>query len=333
VSGNPSLVLDGVRTESNGAGHFAISDTGSLAYITATGAGGPDGRLAWVSREGRQEEAALTPVLEQPEQLRLSPDGQQVALVVAGDVWVYDLAGRPPIRITRNGGQFPVWTTDGRYLLYTTTARRSVFRAPSDGGGADPQAISPEGVFVPFGWSEGGDVVAVHVNGPQRDVVRWSPDEPDVFEPVVRTGAYEGAFGVAVSPDGRLVAYASDRDGEQDIWVQDLPDASLLRRVSPDGGAEPVWDRSGSQLYYLENGRLMALAVDLSDGFGFSTPVGLFDTGRNTVTELSRSYDVAPDGRFLMISQVEDETVAPLPQIVLVLNWFEELRERVPVPW
>jgi len=256
-------------------------------------------------------------------------------------VWVYDVTGRPPVRLTTGGGGTPVWTPDGRNILYRVSGPLSVaFSLPADGTPVPPERVSPEGSFVVSGLSRGGDmVIALHLDGPQRHIVQWPIGEPGRVEPVVRTPAYEGAFGIDRSPDGRWLAYASDRDGSQEIFVQPYPGPGAARRVSPAGGQQPVWARAGEELYYLEGSRLMAVGVDGSAGFSFTAPEALFDIGPTTRGEGERGYDVAPDGRFLVARL--DPTLADAREalsalasssgIVLVQNWTEELKRLVPV--
>ena len=323
-------MLDGVRTESNGAVHFGFADNGFLVYITDAPHALESGRLIWVSRDGREQSPLATPELRTPEHVRLSPDGTRVALTVAGDVWVYDVAGRPPTRITTDGGSNALWTPEGRRILYTGSGG-GVVSLPSDGSGGEPVGASPRGDFRPRGWSrDGSGVVAVHYDGPQRHIVQWSLAAPFTLEPLVRTPAYEGAYGAAVSPDARWLAYASNRDGNQEIFVEPYPGPAAARRVSPGGGSEPVWARDGKELYYLEGPRLMAVTVDPGNSFSFSRPVPLFHHGLGRGAEGEFRYDVAADGRFLMIQPTQVGSALAAPQIVLVQNWFEELKRAVP---
>ena len=84
---------------------------------------------------------------------RLSPDERTLAAVVGGDLWSYDLGGRPPIRLTFSGGVHgPVFTKDGKRIIYETDTPASLFAVPSDGSGGMPETVSPPGHFHPHGW-------------------------------------------------------------------------------------------------------------------------------------------------------------------------------------
>ena len=138
-------------------------------------------------------------------------------------------------------------------------------------------------------------------------------------------------FDAALSPNGRWLAYVSNRTGQNEVWVQAYPDGVPVR-VSRSGGYEPRWSADGRELFYLQGNAMMAVAVQTEPALSFAAPVQLFSGPyRVQANPVLRTYDVARDGRFLMI-QLEataDPNGAPT-SIVVVQNWFEELRRRVP---
>ena len=148
--------------------------------------------------------------------------------------------------------------------------------------------------------------------------------EPQV---VVQTPYNDGGAGAALSPDGRWLAYASDQTGQQEIWLRPFVEPGAPSRVSPNGGLEPVWSRDGRELYYREGTRLMAVAVDATTALSFKTPTPLFES-RYRHPALLPTYDVTPDGRFVMIKAAESQPTTA--QIVIVSNWLEELKRLVP---
>ena len=146
----------GVNTAS---ANYGVSEEGTLVYIRSM----PDtrqGTLTWVTRDGR--ETPLTALaLDQPRNPRLSPDGKRLAVVVAENLWVYDVAGRPPIKLTSDGADYsPLWAPDGQRLVIDRgSASFNLFILPADGSGT-LQAVSPAGHFHPHGWSADGELVA-----------------------------------------------------------------------------------------------------------------------------------------------------------------------------
>ncbi len=105
-------------------------------------------------------------------------------------------------------------------------------------------------------------------------------------------------------------------------------------RISPNGGTEPVWSRDGRELFYLEGNKMMAVAVETEPAFRFQPAEELFEGGFVTYPIAFRIYDVAPDGRFVMIHPAgpEPQEAAAAAHMVVVLNWFEELQRLVPTP-
>ena len=133
-----------------------------------------------------------------------------------------------------------------------------------------------------------------------------------------------------ISPDGNWLAYRSNASGQFEVYVRPFPDVDSGRwRVSTEGGAKPLWAPDGRELFYLApGGRMMAVSVQTDATFGAGNPEILFE-GNYYFGGSGRHYDIAPDGqRFLMIKATDD---ASAPVIILVQNWLEELKRRVPV--
>jgi hypothetical protein len=287
----------------------------------------------WVSRDGREESARITDDVIAPQYPRLSPDGRRMSLIVAGDVWVYDLGGALPIRLT-SGARYssPIWTVDGRRLVMEGTGLpQRLWAIAADGSAQQPQPASAVGHFHPLAWSddERGVLAVQFIEGLSNiDIVRWQPGKPEEREPVVQTAAQDGLKGASVSPDGRWLAYTSDQSGRTEEWDRPYPGPGVPVRVSTNGGTEPVWSRTGHELYYLEGQRVMAVAVGPGVTFGFKPPAWLFDS-RYRIFGQPWSYDVSADGRFLMIKQTTEARTSP--QVVVVLNWHEELKRLVPL--
>jgi serine/threonine-protein kinase len=137
-----------------------------------------------------------------------------------------------------------------------------------------------------------------------------------------------------ISPDGRWVVSQSDESGRNEIYLRPFPDMNAARHlVSTDGGTRPVWARSGREFFYLAGGQgtatLMAVPIQTSPTLTVGKPIKLFE-GAYWAGLRGRTYDVSPDGqRFLMIKEA-GSTADAAPQIIIVENWFEELKQRVP---
>ena len=126
----------------------------------------------------------------------------------------------------------------------------------------------------------------------------------------------------------------SDQSGRNEIYVRPFPEVNGGRwQVSTGGGTQPLWARNGRELFYLtQAGRLMAVSIQQGRTFTFGNPQLVFDGQYVAPPEAGRSYDVSPDGqRFLMIKDARPTGEAPSPpQLIVVLDWFEELKRLVP---
>jgi len=153
-------------------------------------------------------------------------------------------------------------------------------------------------------------------------------------EPLVQTTAAE-LFG-ELSPDGHWLAYQSDEAGQNQIWVRPFPNVDGGHwQISTGGGITPVWARNGKDLFYLDNtNAVISVPIQTAPTFNAGTPTKLFD-GRYVGSPFWRTYDVSLDGqRFLMIKDnvARDQTSTPA-SIIVVLNWLEELKQRLPVKY
>ena len=136
----------------------------------------------------------------------------------------------------------------------------------------------------------------------------------------------------AVSPDGDWIAYESNRSGRDEIYIERFPDFGDRQPVSADGGQQPRWSPDGRELFYLgrQANRLMVVAVTTDTGLSVGTPETLVE-GQFFDFRGRSAYDVAPDGRLVIIRRgTETSGDDATPQITVVLNWQQELLERVP---
>ena len=121
------------------------------------------------------------------------------------------------------------------------------------------------------------------------------------------------------SPDGRWIAFTSDESGQSEVYVQPFPGPGPKRQISSGGGQEPAWSHSGQELFYRTLGRMSTVAVRENDGeLMAERPKPLFQGLFHYTPTFSRTYDVAPDGRFLMVAEPQPEH-APR-QVNVVLN-------------
>ena len=339
VMGDRVPVLQGVRQSTPGAVDYALSDEGTLVYVS--GGERQKGNLVWVDRTGMEQ--IITQEKRNYAMPRISPDGKRVAVSIFADdgsrnVWIYDLEQTLLSRLTfegnRNGTQ--IWTPDGKWITFDSDrdGTRHVFRRLADGSGpAEPLITTNPRAATPNSWSPDGSVFAFHMNdtGGMRDI--WIlPMEGDQEPRILITSPNTNCCAV-FSPDGKWLAYVSSEKGQVHVYVSPYPEPNVKWLVSgEEGGGEPVWSPDGSELYYRSRDKMMVVPFDTEPALRVGKPEELFE-GSYTVSATNpgflQYYDISSDGQqFLMIK--EEQTAAG--QINVVLNWFEELKRLVPTP-
>jgi serine/threonine protein kinase len=300
----------------------ALSNAGSLTYAPSDAG---TTRLVWVSRQGVEQ-----PITETPRRYqypRLAPDGRRTAVATAGDLWIQDIARATFTRLTSEqtvGNAFPVWTPDGTRVLFRTST--GMYSITGDGSGhlqAIDGAVSGD---MPCAVAPDGDTLAFMRQNAQtsRDIYVLSLAGRFRPRPVVNTPVYDG--GAQFSPDGHWMAYASDESGQMQVYVRPFPSPDRRWQVSTQGGTQPLWSRNGKEILYRVGNKMMVVDVSAELDLTLSHPRQLFEQ-RYVFQNISiANYDLSLDGQqFLM---VKDE--AGSGRLNVVLNWHEELKQRVP---
>jgi Tol biopolymer transport system component len=170
-------------------------------------------------------------------------------------------------------------------------------------------------------WSPDGKVFTFVDIGPTNRSEIWlltvAPERR--VRPLIQTPFNNVA--PRISPDGRWLAYVSDETGRKEVYVQPFPALGAKWQISTDGAGDLRWESHGRELYYRNGGKLMAVAIRTHPTFAAAAPRLLFSGS------YAGGYDVAPDGRFIMVER--GHSTASPTQITLVQNWFEELKRRV----
>lgn len=166
-----------------------------------------------------------------------------------------------------------------------------------------------------------------------RDIYIYDPETGEPPEPLLAEGFDEGT--PTISPDGRWIAYTSNESNRWEIYVRPFPDVEAGRwQVSIEGGRTPRWSRDGTELFFLEGAdRFVSAAIETTNGFQAGPPELLFELPESIeIVDVTLPYDVAPDGeRFVMISyDLGNDEGGPGPRAILVENFTEELRTRIP---
>ena len=342
ITGAAVPVVEGIlQSTGNGAAQYSVSNTGSLVYVPG-GVQATQSRLVWVSRNGSEQ--PLTAPVRTYGFPRLSPDGRRLAVNIAEQgtqIWLYDLSRDTLTRLTFEGttNNAPVWTPDGKRIAFQSNKEGpfNLFWQLADGSGGLERLTTSEYTQGPMSWSRDGQLLAFHEVNPdtQRDIWVLRMGDPSAgsgqvrkAQPFLRTRFDELA--PRFSPDGRWLAYISDESGRVEVYVQPYPGPGGKWQISTEGGAEPAWNPNGRELFYRSGDKMMSVDIATQPGFAADKPRMLFEGRYEPPPFPIANYDVAPDGqRFLMVKPSEQEQSA-LTQINVVLNWFEELKQKVP---
>ena len=318
--GDAVPVVQGVGVRGTGAASYSVSGTGTLAYVRAVEP--PARTLVWVDRQGG--ETALHAPPGPYASPRLSPDSKKVLLSyrtnATEDIWLHDVAREvtEPFVSEPASEWMAVWASEGDRVFFTSRRAGPFHLYAKRANGLGNIDLVGSNISVPFARTpDGTGVVFQGLNDPLSLLtlatgssrVLWADD----------AGVEDARF----SPDGRWIAYGTISPRGPQIWVRPFPDVQANRwRISPDGGQWPRWSADGRTIFYRRGADMMAVPVGAGSAPSPGTPIRLFSGPYH------EDYDIARDGRFLMIK----EPASPLPaerRIIVVLNWFEELIARV----
>ncbi|HEY8165392.1 MAG TPA: hypothetical protein VIF83_07535, partial [Gemmatimonadaceae bacterium] len=319
-TGTPVVVLDRVHE----LGQIALARNGTLVYYAGSDADQP----SLISRDSIKP---LMPVA-QYNTLAYSPDGRRVALALDDgdkrDIVVYDIAGRSLTRLTTDGAgnDRPEWTPDGTRIIYRSNrdGKEALWWQPVDGsapaeillerpGGVQEGLITPDGktlIYRTIRPTTGRDIFARPLSGDTTSRL------------IVGTHASESH--IAVSPDGRFLAYQSNESGNVEVFVRALQGPGARWQVTSDGGSSPVWSPDGNKLFFISERTIAFARISTVAGFSVVSRDSL-TTGSFFSSPSHRSFDVTPDGNSVLGLVSAGGQVQP----VVVLNWLDEFKAKL----
>ena len=334
TTGSEAPVIEGISTlgPSTGTADYTVSANGVLVYASSTNPNTSGGTiLTWHDRKG----ADIPLVGQIPRDWgtgSLSPDGRLVANGIhdssGSDIWLVDLSRGNPTRLTFGGvNDNPIWTPDGRAVVYAGTANNKpgIYRVPADGSGT-PSLVLAGSNLVPTSFASDGKTLLfngadsagqVHVNVVTLDGTGSAGAPRQLRESAKSDSA--GQF----SPDGHLVAFVSGESGRAEAYVVPFPGPGPKVQVSDNGASRVRWAPNGRELLYWDvaggSAGLFSVSIQASP-FSAGTPQRLFSMFAGT------TWGIAPDGQHFLI-----ESVGEGATIATVTNWFDELKRRAPV--
>lgn len=319
VLSNPRKVIDGVYATAHGASWAIAGNT--LVYRPVEP---PRRRLVWVERAGR-----MTPIdseLRDFSNPKISPSGDRVVTAVqqqngTRNLWILDLTRQTLTPLTTGaqtmGG---LWTSDGSAIAATRTngAALDVILQAADGSTASRVLLhtGEQNYVADLDATSRLMVVMAQVGKTGRDIAVMDRDDPSTLRYIVETPATE--FGGRLSPNGKWLSYFSDTSGRYELWVTPFPQGGPKWQLTRNGAREAVWSHDGRELYFRQGDTMNAITIHDTPTFSWDPAHELF-TG--VFFQLGGPgnvhYDVAKDGRFLMIQEAPPRT----PSFNVVRNW------------
>ncbi|HJZ70313.1 MAG TPA: hypothetical protein VKE51_01160 [Vicinamibacterales bacterium] len=330
ISGESIVVQPGIGYQPGSASAdftFAAA-SGSAAMVFRDSRYIDQSSFVWVNRQGR---GTPTELVERGfRQPRLSRDGQRLLVDIrdgrSRDISIYDFRRSQLSRLTTDEGETPMWSPDESSMAWAGGAdgKYHILLKRSDGSDAEHRIWSTDEHIHLNAWTPDGKSLLVNATHGQRQTLVEVTLQPSISARPFRESKFN-EYGAAISPDGRRVAFVSDEAGHADVYLTARNGVGKVQ-VSSAGGTEPVWSGDGRELFYRSGRRLMSVATGTA-----ALDVGpsrlLFDGPYITSSEgRDPSYAVSPDGqRFLMMQPVRAEGA----EVVVTLNWLEELRTRM----
>jgi hypothetical protein len=333
VTGAQVQVLDDMAVSvGNASASASVSYDGTLAYVRSSRISA-NRNLVRVDRKGVIK--PLANVRRSYSEAKLSPDGRRIAVAIQegnrpSDIWTYDLERGAFTRITFGAGieGAPQWTRDGRRLIYFTEKPQfDIYWKAADGTGQEEPLLASSFDKIPGSITRNGKTLIYIENNPKTVADIWVlPLEGD-RKPKLWLQTPFGADTPSLSPDGRWLAYVSNESRRNEIYIQAFPDHSERIQVSVEGGVAPLWAPNGRELYYRIGDKLMAVPVTAGERIKVGKPVVLIDfKGVNEDITIS---DISLDGTWFV--GVQRDPQAPAIEVEVVLNWLEELKQKVPI--
>ncbi len=353
VAGGPVPIVEGVRRAginptATGAAQFSYSTNGALVFLPGpvTLSSSSDLDLAMFDRKGAAQPFKLKPgAYRSP---RVSPDGKFIAFDSEDDkeaiVWIYEVAGGTAMRRLTFGGKnrSPIWSPDGQSVAFQSDrdGDDAIFQQRADGSGTAERLTKPESGFMhtPQSWSPDGAHLLFTVHKPQQAAL-WTLSMKErkqtPFGDVRSIDLAEGAF----APHGRWIAYqARESTGAlRQVFLQPFPSTGAKYLVRE--GGHPYWSPKGNELILNTGpGQSLVIPVTTTPHVAFGQPVELSRIGRSEPNPalFRRNVDSMPDGEHIvgvLFAAGQGATAAnSVPQISVVLNWFDEVRQHAPRP-
>jgi len=328
ISGDPVQVVEGVATgAANGEARFDFSTSGTLIY--APGEFKAAARnLVWVDLSGKI--LKITDMVRPFGGVSMSPDGKRLAVTIESstyDLWTYDMERDTLTKLTFGADDTnATWSPSGAYIAYKSTKSGTpqIYLKHMTGTGEEELLTTGSADKDSTSWTPDSKEVVVQIHSEESGWDIYAiPISGDHKPRLLVGGPYDQNLG-AISPDGRWVSYRSNESGKDEVYLQSLANATMKVQVSREGGHNAQWTRSGRELFFLQGGKMFAAPIDAGPVLRVGKPVPLFEDKTHWY-----DYSIPPDGQRFLVSRDVEQRSDAANHINVVLNWFEDLKQRM----
>ncbi|MHC5028938.1 MAG: protein kinase domain-containing protein, partial [Planctomycetota bacterium] len=335
VVGPAVPVLEGVHGTANfGSKQMDFSSSGTLIYLPS-GSDQANQLLTWIDREGEEQPASLHE--RNYGRFDISPAGTHVAVGITSpsddqeDIWILELERDTLTRLTFHEGNdsTPIWSPDGEWVTFASDRDGSVsnlYRKRADGTGAVERLTTSETLQWPNSWSPDGRALAFgeRGTGSAGNLMLYRPGADPEIEPFLVTSFWEWA--PQFSADGRFLVYSSAESGSAEVYVRPSDGTGAQVKISTSGGRDAQWAGT-EELLYRSNDEILSASLSAGgDVLKPALPQPLLDL---PLSRWSLRFRVSPDGRWILATKNVGPTSSRRDPVV-VINWFDELEEKVP---
>ena len=327
-------IYTGHSLRETGVAQFSFSKSGTLAYVAGSVFPEIKRQAVWVDRQGREEPLEVEPRWYLSG--RVSPDGRHV-LLTGGyppkDVWLFDRNRKLLRRQTFEGNQsYAVWGPGPDHFTFGSDREgpSALFAKKVDSEPGEVEKLQTTSESLASSWDNQRLLFTVFNRNTGSDISILSSE--GMVEPFLQTRFFE--LYPEFSPDGRWIVYVSNQSGRPEVYVSPSTGSGQSVQLSIQGGSSPAWSRDGREVFYRQDRKFFAVKIYINGNrLTADPPTELFGNveSRYAGSGPVRSYDVAPDGRFLVLKEEGNVRTAATEQhfptrIRIVQNWFEELK-------
>jgi serine/threonine-protein kinase len=300
-----------------------VSRTGTIVYSDAPN---DQHQLEWCDRSGK----VLSTIGEPTRQALpvLSPDNRKLAVANMYDfeIWLHDLDHGSRTQLTFNPAmQYPTSWAAKDEVTYSSdrTGNWDIFSKAADSSGEASPLVSTPADEDMADWSRDHRFLIYEVNSPEAKSAlfyRERGKDGKLGDPVVFLKSPFRERQPRFSPDGKSVAYISNESGGPEVYVREFPSGANKVQISTHRGIAPRWRQDGKEIFYVEQGKLMAVAITTHPAFSSAAPIQLFQNAALP------NYDVSSDGKRFIV--MEKPPAGPPLAIHVIQNWYEAFRSQ-----